>query len=525
MATVYSSSFPGPVSTPGIVLPTLAANPGDARTLWYSTASASMMAGAGTIMLGATGPVTDKAIVRFSGTGGAVTQNSLLTVSDAGLLAGGIGLQLTATAANPGTATTIWYDSLHTNKPMLGASSLLTGPTSGYNNIVPRFDGNGGDKFKGSSVSIGDTGIMSFTTGIVFTATATNPGEGLNTIWFDSLAGNRLKFDTSSIALGPASSTDRAVARFSGTGGYTMLNSLLTVSDAGLLAGGIGLQLTATAANPGTAQTLWFDSLASNRPMAGAATMMIGGTTSTDHALARYHGAGGGSLQNSTVIVDDAGATSGITSFDCTGNMVTGSLRFTNDGSSQYIQSALSRVASAYSPISFSAYSSTTPKFTIGTSVIVPGTGMSLRASQAPVDASDVARLSDLPDNTTSPARTQLDGRWMPGGSGSPMPVDVPGILHYGRHGSIVYVGIRDGGETFTTASVGGNEYFSIAIPVGYRPIRNLGVTVWLESSSHLNPYMVYMDTAGFFGFFSASGDVMNSVTIITHPLTVWYMI
>lgn len=46
----------------------------------------------------------------------------------------------------------------------------------------------------------------------------------------------------------------------------------------------------------------------------GLASSVVGPSSSTDNAVARFDGTGGATIQNSVVLIDDAGATSGITS-------------------------------------------------------------------------------------------------------------------------------------------------------------------------------------------------------------------
>lgn len=93
---------------------------------------------------------------------------------------------------------------------------------------------------------------------------------------------------------GPVSSTDNAVTRWDGTTGTLVQNSTVLIDDAGAVTG----VTTLNTRDPAR----WVDG-----PAAGG---------STDNAIARWDGTTGRLIQNSVVVIDDTGAVTGITSID-----------------------------------------------------------------------------------------------------------------------------------------------------------------------------------------------------------------
>jgi ribosomal protein L14 len=91
---------------------------------------------------------------------------------------------------------------------------------------------------------------------------------------------------------GPVSSTDNAVTRWDGTTGTVVQNSTVIIDDAGNVTGVTTLNTRDVAR--------WVDG-----PAAGG---------STDNAIARWDGTTGRLIQNSVVAIDDTGAVTGITS-------------------------------------------------------------------------------------------------------------------------------------------------------------------------------------------------------------------
>lgn len=105
---------------------------------------------------------------------------------------------------------------------------------------------------------------------------------------------NGIAIITVSALRGPSSATDNAVTRFDGTTGQLVQNSTVLIDDAGAVTG----VTTLNTRDPAR----WVDG-----PAAGG---------STDNAIARWDGTTGRLIQNSVVVIDDTGAVTGITSID-----------------------------------------------------------------------------------------------------------------------------------------------------------------------------------------------------------------
>lgn len=163
-----------------------------------------------------------------------------------------------------------------------------------------------------------------------FRPLASNPGTS-RTIWLDSGTAEQPRLGAIPLVKGPLSSTDTAVARFSGVSGGVMKNSGVTVNDAGdmsvpLVVTSNGTTLRSVAGNPGGTSTLWSDSGTSNALRYGSA--LVGMTTmggpGTNNALVRFDGVSGALYKNSTVIVNDAGDMTGVASIVASGTISAG---------------------------------------------------------------------------------------------------------------------------------------------------------------------------------------------------------
>ena len=104
---------------------------------------------------------------------------------------------------------------------------------------------------------------------------------------------------------GPVSSTDNALTRFDGNGGDTVQNSVVTVSDTGVI-GGVATPVASTDA--------------ANKDYVDTATSgggdVVGPASSTDNAVPRYDTATGKLLQDSLLVVDDAGKATGLSNLE-----------------------------------------------------------------------------------------------------------------------------------------------------------------------------------------------------------------
>jgi hypothetical protein len=209
---------------------------------------------------------TDKAIVRFNGTTGKLAQNSVGILSDAGILTG-VRPTLPAGTAVAGTAPmkftlgvnltvaeagAVEYDgtSLFYTDNAVARQTLLHAPTlsSSVDNTLPKFDGTSWG-IQDSGIVVSDTDVMSEFTAFLKAGTAaagtaplkftlgvnlTSPEAGA--VEYD---GTHLTYTNSvptrkTIAQGPASSTDLALAKYTGTAGEIQ-NSGTTLSAADVM--------------------------------------------------------------------------------------------------------------------------------------------------------------------------------------------------------------------------------------------------------------------------------------------------
>ena len=120
---------------------------------------------------------------------------------------------------------------------------------------------------------------------------------------------------------GPASSTDEAIARFDLATGKLLQNSSVLLSDVGDISAVNSETFVQAAANPGGVDTLWLNSGDGGKLYRGAVNVeavgsgdVAGPASSTDEAIARFDLATGKLLQNSSVLLSDAGDISALNS-------------------------------------------------------------------------------------------------------------------------------------------------------------------------------------------------------------------
>jgi hypothetical protein len=226
---------------------------------------------------------TDEAVARFDSTTGKLLQNSsTLTLSDAGALsfADGVrqtfnpngtnaGVNVGSQAGDPGSPSNgdLWYDStaneltarINGANVALGAGGGgVTGPGSSTDEALARFDGTGGSTLQNGTITMSDTGVLTFPDGTRQTFNPNGTSSGVNVgsqagdpgtpsngdIWYDSTA-NELtaRINGSNIALGAGGSgystiqdetsslTARSILNFTGTGVSCVDNSGATRTD------------------------------------------------------------------------------------------------------------------------------------------------------------------------------------------------------------------------------------------------------------------------------------------------------
>jgi hypothetical protein len=123
---------------------------------------------------------------------------------------------------------------------------------------------------------------------------------------------------------GPGSATDNALTRYDGTSGTLTQDSSILLDDSDNLTGVNGIELVDKSApsNPGAGKGELYkktgdDGIFWKPDAAGAEVDLSAGVTgpgsSTDNAIARWNGTGGGVIQDSSVLISDSDAVTGIT--------------------------------------------------------------------------------------------------------------------------------------------------------------------------------------------------------------------
>lgn len=198
------------------------------------------------------GSATDNAIARYDGTTGKLLQNSLLTISDTGDLAGVVQLNginianymITSTGNsigrvpvyNSGSSVTQSQVVISAGGVVSAVSTLngvdpatwVVGPSSATDGRVAVYDGSTGKLLKDGTKVEADlvTGPSSTTDGLVAV--------------FNGITGKIIKSGTrqeAALVAGPAVAADNAVARFDATTGKLIQTSALIVDDSGNITG------------------------------------------------------------------------------------------------------------------------------------------------------------------------------------------------------------------------------------------------------------------------------------------------
>ena len=269
----------------------------------------------------------DNAIVRFDGTSGKIIQNSNILLTDTDDIQGVSTLQLKQ-SANTVTLTP-------------GANTLtLSGTTGGKVALAGIFN-----------ASLSGSIILAETTAGINTITISAPSAvtasyAITLPAAQGASNTYLKNDGSGVltwgvlsgtgdVVGPASATDNAIVRFDTTTGKLIQNSLVIISDtadisglktialSGSTSGTLTVQAAATTTSytltlpdaQGAADTYLKNDGTGTLTWASAGSGSVSGpVTSTDEALARFDGTTGKIIQNSTVLLSDTGALSGLIS-------------------------------------------------------------------------------------------------------------------------------------------------------------------------------------------------------------------
>ena len=282
----------------------------------------------------------DNAIVRFDGTSGKIIQNSNILITDTDDIQGASTLQLKQ-STNTVTLTP-------------GSNTLtLTGTTAGSKVALAGI----------FNASLSGSLILAETTAGINTITISAPSAvttsySLTLPAAQGVSNTYLKNDGSGIltwgvltgtgdVVGPASATDNAIVRFDTTTGKLIQNSLVIISDtadisglktislSGSTSGALTIRASAITEDytltlpdgQGDADTYLKNDGTGVLTWASAGSGSVSGpVTSTDDALARFDGTTGKIIQNSTAILSDTGAISGLISIgmnDAGSNTVT----------------------------------------------------------------------------------------------------------------------------------------------------------------------------------------------------------
>jgi len=226
----------------------------------------------------------------------------------------------------------------------------VVGPSSSVDNAITRFDSTTGRLIQNSVVTLDDTGIVS---GIIIPSLGnTVSANALKTDTVDVVVGTAAAPTVGQVLtavsdieavwntpfLGPTVSTHRAIPRFDGILGQTLMDSGVTLDDTNNMEGVTIQKVTNTvtasllattgadvsvvgAAPPTVNQAL----VATTATAATWQTIFQGASSSTDNAIARYDGVTGKIIQNSAVTISDTfGIFSGAV-IPKTGNTVTAS--------------------------------------------------------------------------------------------------------------------------------------------------------------------------------------------------------
>ena len=320
-----------------------------------------------------TGPVssTNTALALWNGTSGTVLKNSVVTLSPTGALYGfeSLGFNSSVTII-PYSASTIYTlilppDQGSTNTFLkndgtgalswsaLGAGDVV-GPASATNNALALFDTTTGKTIKNSLVTLSSIGVMSGARGfdlsgttsgtvsliptpITTSYTLTLPSsQGASNTYLRNNGSGTLTWSTPGNVTGPVSSTDTALALFSGTSGSTLQNSVITVTSGGAIAGVASLALKGTTNSihilPSPSTSTYSITMPSTQGAVNTylqnngsgtltwATAIAGPPSSTDTAIATFNGSGGSTLQNSVVTLSSIGSMAGIRTISFSGS-------------------------------------------------------------------------------------------------------------------------------------------------------------------------------------------------------------
>lgn len=324
---------------------------------------------------------TANAITRFDTTTGKLVKNSAVTISDTADIAGAMTLAMTGAASGvltmkpksvtithtltmPGTVGaqgTVLKASDGAGVLEWGTAGDLYGPASATGNAIVRFDSTTGKLVKNSDITISDvaglggvkqlsmTGSSSGSLILQPKAVTTNhtltmPGTvGPQGTYLKAADGaGVLEWGMAGDVLGPISSANNQLARFDGTTGKYVKTCPIVVSDTGevslvktlamngstsgastLKAAAVTTDHTLTLpANVGAAGTFLKAADSSGTLTWGTTTGdVVGPSTAVNFAVALFDGTTGKAIRNSAMVIDTAGAVTGVTTLTVSGQV------------------------------------------------------------------------------------------------------------------------------------------------------------------------------------------------------------
>ena len=287
---------------------------------------------------------TDRAVARFDGESGNVLKNSATIVDDTGTLstqAVSVSAFKLATGAaadrflrSDATGNASWTE-------INPGSGDVIGPGSSTANALAVFSGTSGKVLKDSNAILDDGGLMTVAS-LSVSGFQLTTGAGVGRVLQSDSTGNSSWATLSADVAGPASSTDDAIARFNGTTGKLVQNSLATLSDVGTLSAPFvstgGFQITTDA---GVGRVLQSDA-SGNGSWVALSADVAGPANSTADAVAVFNGTTGKVLKNSVTTLSGAGLlTTGAVSVDAL-TLTTGAgagrlLQSDGDGNSSWV--------------------------------------------------------------------------------------------------------------------------------------------------------------------------------------------
>jgi len=227
-----------------------------------------------------TGPAssTDTALARYNGTTGKIIQNSVVSLSSGGAMAGVASLALKGTTnsltISPAAATNAYSITMPSSQGLANTflkndgsgtltwSKAVTGPGITTDTAIALFSGSVGNVLQNSPITVTAGGSMANVASLALRASNLNSvtinpafGTAVYTITLPAAqsAGSTFLQNDGTGALswtaavtGPASATDRALALYSGTTGKAIQNSVVSVSSGGAMTGVASLALKGT---------------------------------------------------------------------------------------------------------------------------------------------------------------------------------------------------------------------------------------------------------------------------------------